>query len=132
VKEEDLGKREELRKENKEEGEYADAAKESQEKYKHAMKKAKKISAETYSSNNDYDEIEAAINRQVLAMKAPETKNIEDVVHDIIEQNGAEAKKEENSENTEKGSNETLLLTDTANFIHAVPSVKDRKDYRKR
>eukprot|EP01022_Parablepharisma_sp_SALTPOND_P005619 TRINITY_DN123092_c1_g1_i1.p1 TRINITY_DN123092_c1_g1~~TRINITY_DN123092_c1_g1_i1.p1 ORF type:complete len:568 (-),score=108.92 TRINITY_DN123092_c1_g1_i1:89-1684(-) len=119
----DLSTKEEMRRKRQEEAEVKESGEQEakSEKYKNAVKRAKKITADVYEEKDEYDEIEAALNRQRLARKRGE-----DMVHEIINEDNAT---EQQTSGNDKPSDETVMLTDTLNFISAVPSIKDRKEY---
>lgn len=130
-----LGTKEEFRKKNKEDNENTaieeTAAK--QESYKKAVAKAKQISKGVYSKPIDeYDEIEAAINRQKLLMQTSESisKKGEEAVEEFVSMNKKMA--EEDSKNQANADNENVMIVDSIHFLNAVPSVQDIKQYNQR
>ncbi len=120
--------REAVRKRRKEESAQNEAAEESkkQDKYSSALRQARKKNADVFATpGDDYDEIEAAINRQKLFMQS--NKRGDDAVEELMQKKTSEEKKEVPKTESE----ENLFITDAVHFISAVPSVKERKEYKK-
>lgn len=85
----DVSGKETVRKQQTEEEAHkmATLAADKQSKYSRAVKKAKKETAEVFAKTDDeYDEIEAAINRQKLVMNSGVSKKGEAAVHEILSQ----------------------------------------------
>jgi len=103
-------------------------------KYEKAVKRAKKMVADIKNEQDEYDEIEAAINRQRQVLnKSENSKRGENFVLESLEKE--EQKQEpENSKNTDKKEPEDenmVLMTDAMNFINSVDSIKARKEYKR-
>eukprot|EP00829_Urostomides_striatus_P012117 TRINITY_DN3125_c0_g2_i3.p3 TRINITY_DN3125_c0_g2~~TRINITY_DN3125_c0_g2_i3.p3 ORF type:complete len:198 (+),score=99.91 TRINITY_DN3125_c0_g2_i3:366-959(+) len=119
---ENLGTKEEYRKKNKEDTENAtnEELAIKQESYKKAVAKAKQQSKGVYAKPVDeYDEIEAAINRQKLLMHTSETtaKKGEEAVEAFMSLNKKIA--EEESKNQAKTENDNVCL------LYTSPSPRD-------
>ncbi len=138
----DVATKEEVRKKAGQEQEAKEAGEELEksQKYRNAVKRAKKITADVYSAagKDEYDEIEAAINSQRLALSGA-TRRGEDLIQQFIQEDSAapegEALQKVDAGNGGIGTKPTedeggVLITDALHFIKAVPSMKDRKEYK--
>lgn len=89
------------------------------ENYGRAVKKAKKLTEDAFLGKDEYDEIEEALNRQRLAA-INNTKRGEELTREMISQ---EPPKPEAT--LEDG----VVITDL-NFIKAIPSTKQQREYQ--
>lgn len=95
--------------------------------YGRAIKKAKKLTADAFQPKDEYDEIEEAMNRQRRAMMNAANSNTKRGGEEICEIIAQETPLEQDNSKPEDG----VVISDL-NFIKAIPSNKQRREYQEK